>query len=197
LSPPAKILELGVGTGELALRLSDRGFSVIGVDVSPHMIKKAKKKILKYDADVKIYKGRIEKKIFGHRFDAVVSYGGPLFVKQNKKSIDILFYTICEEVEEIVRSIKNNLKDNGLFVCNIENTCKNPEIYKVGDLTYVRSEYNKSKSSSVIEHTLLKGSERILSERYLTKRYDISDICRMFGEECKYHVLNSIGILSP
>ena len=41
----AKILDLGCATGYLSLILAQKGFDVIGLDFSPRMIKKAKKKL--------------------------------------------------------------------------------------------------------------------------------------------------------
>ena len=43
--PGARILEIGCATGSLAIELAGRGFDVTGVDFSPLMISKAKKKI--------------------------------------------------------------------------------------------------------------------------------------------------------
>jgi 2-polyprenyl-6-hydroxyphenyl methylase/3-demethylubiquinone-9 3-methyltransferase len=39
--PPARILDVGCGTGELASRLSSRGFSVTGCDISARMLERA------------------------------------------------------------------------------------------------------------------------------------------------------------
>ena len=43
--PPARIVELGIGTGLVALPLTERGYTVLGVDVSPKMIAVAKDRI--------------------------------------------------------------------------------------------------------------------------------------------------------
>lgn len=37
-APPARILEMGVGSGRLALPLADEGFDVVGIDASPTML---------------------------------------------------------------------------------------------------------------------------------------------------------------
>jgi len=41
MTPGAKVLDAGVGTGRFALPLQDRGFDVVGVDVSVRMMEKA------------------------------------------------------------------------------------------------------------------------------------------------------------
>lgn len=48
----AKILDVACGTGNQSIAFARNGFSVIGIDLSPHMLKYAKKKIKqKYDLD--------------------------------------------------------------------------------------------------------------------------------------------------
>ena len=44
ISPPAVLLDLGCGTGEIALRLSRIGYQVIGVDLSEDMLSVAENK---------------------------------------------------------------------------------------------------------------------------------------------------------
>jgi SAM-dependent methyltransferase len=43
--PPARIVELGVGTGLVARPLTERGYDVLGVDLSPKMIAVARERI--------------------------------------------------------------------------------------------------------------------------------------------------------
>jgi SAM-dependent methyltransferase len=45
LVPPARVLEVGVGTGLVALPLTDLGHTVLGVDLSPKMIALARQRI--------------------------------------------------------------------------------------------------------------------------------------------------------
>jgi SAM-dependent methyltransferase len=44
-APPARIVELGVGTGLVALPLTERGYDVLGIDLSPKMIAIARERI--------------------------------------------------------------------------------------------------------------------------------------------------------
>jgi SAM-dependent methyltransferase len=43
--PPCRIVEFGVGTGLVALPLTERGYDVVGVDLSPRMIAVARERI--------------------------------------------------------------------------------------------------------------------------------------------------------
>ena len=46
------LLDVGVGTGRFATWLAERGFEVVGVDISREMLKKAKKKDFREDRDI-------------------------------------------------------------------------------------------------------------------------------------------------
>jgi len=71
---PCKALDIGCGTGDNALWLSQQGFRVMGVDASEIAIEKAKAKALKANARCAfwvrdILKGHVEGAPFGFAFD--------------------------------------------------------------------------------------------------------------------------------
>jgi SAM-dependent methyltransferase len=43
--PPARVADLGCGTGTLALLLTEEGYDVTGLDVSPEMVRRARAKV--------------------------------------------------------------------------------------------------------------------------------------------------------
>lgn len=70
LCPPGgKVLDLGVGTGKLALPLADRGFEVHGIEASEPMLAKLKEK----DPDGRVHAvhGDFTTDRTGHRFDVI------------------------------------------------------------------------------------------------------------------------------
>ncbi|HEY3949638.1 class I SAM-dependent methyltransferase [Phenylobacterium sp.] len=77
LAPPGgTILELGVGTGRLAIALAEKGFRVTGVDIAPAMLAQAQAKLAELPSHVA---GRIELKRgdmtaidLGRTFDLVI-----------------------------------------------------------------------------------------------------------------------------
>ena len=48
--PPARVADLGCGTGSLALLLAEQGFAVDGVDFSPAMVLRARRKTAQFPA---------------------------------------------------------------------------------------------------------------------------------------------------
>jgi SAM-dependent methyltransferase len=51
-APPALVADLGCGTGSLSVLLAERGHTVIGIDVSPRMIERARAKAARSGVDV-------------------------------------------------------------------------------------------------------------------------------------------------
>lgn len=56
LSPGAKIIEIGAGTGRYSIALAEMGYDVTAVELAPHNIKIMKKKV-KPQHNIKIYEG--------------------------------------------------------------------------------------------------------------------------------------------
>lgn len=71
------ILELGAGTGRIALALAQRGFTVTGVDLAPAMLAQAQAKRAKADpataGRVEFRRGDMTALALGRTFDAVIS----------------------------------------------------------------------------------------------------------------------------
>jgi SAM-dependent methyltransferase len=98
--PPARILDLGVGSGWTSEMLAYSGYSVLGLDISPEMIALSKRRItpnLDLQFEVHDYEESID---FG-LFDAVVIY-------------DALHHAIDES--KVIANVFHGLKPGGIFI---------------------------------------------------------------------------------
>ena len=58
-TPPARVIDLGCGTGRHVITLARRGFDVVGVDLSPFMIDVAREKLAREGLDAELVTGNI------------------------------------------------------------------------------------------------------------------------------------------
>ncbi|MGD6851764.1 MAG: class I SAM-dependent methyltransferase [Candidatus Bathyarchaeia archaeon] len=71
---PQKILDVGTGTGQVAMLLYELGHSVTGVDFSPRMMNLAKNKAEAAGADIRFFEGDVENLEFENEtFDCVTA----------------------------------------------------------------------------------------------------------------------------
>ncbi|MEH7380232.1 class I SAM-dependent methyltransferase [Bacillus sp. JJ1533] len=100
----SRILDVGCGTGQTSAYLAARyGAIVTGLDINPTMIKKAKKRMAKYQLPVEIIQGSIEKcPLEDRNFDFIISESVLSFVNKPKA------------LKEIIRLLKNG----GRFIAN-------------------------------------------------------------------------------
>lgn len=96
------ILDLGCGTGIHAHLLSQKGYSVVGVDRSQKMIESAKTRETNH---LKFLVGDITTFKLGKKFDVITS----LFHV-------ISYVTLNEDLEAFFVNISDHLNDNGLFI---------------------------------------------------------------------------------
>lgn len=125
LTKGKNVLELGIGTGSLAFELEKLGYTVEGIDHSPHMVEQAiakgfpKAKI--FISDAKSFK--LEKK-----FDTIISHAGPLRMDTDDQG-KLFFETYLateDEVSEALNIISLHLKIGGLFIMSIQTEPERP-----------------------------------------------------------------------
>lgn len=98
LEPPARILDLGCGVGFSMEILHNYGFDVIGIDINPYMIEKAREKNLK----VILGDFRDLTKYFSKKeFDAIVSISALQWIKTER------------DMRNSVKGMYEVLKENG------------------------------------------------------------------------------------
>lgn len=117
-------LDLGCGTGNMTLRLSDMGFDMIGVDASTEMLEVAREKaagegknILFLNQDMR------EFELYGT-------------VGLTVSTLDCINYvTDFDDLVEVFRHVNNYLDPGGIFIFDINSAYKLEHI--LGDNTYV------------------------------------------------------------
>lgn len=110
-----KIIDVGCGTGNHALRLSKMGYEVTGIDISPSMLKMAsekdKEKRVKFlQGDMRRLNRSVQK---GQKFDAAICLGYTFF-----------HLITDEDVRMFLNGLHSILRENGIFVFNARNAKK-------------------------------------------------------------------------
>jgi len=100
------ILDLGCGTGGHALLLSQRGYSVVGIDLSDEMLTEARRKSNEYS--LKFLKRDIRSLDLGRTFDAVIS----MFAV-------ISYMTSNHDLISSFRRARKHLNHGGLFIFDV------------------------------------------------------------------------------
>jgi tRNA (cmo5U34)-methyltransferase len=75
MHPPHRVLDLGLGTGTTALRLLEAfpAVKVVGVDVSPEMLARARQRLARHRARVQLRRADIANPELDGAYDAIVS----------------------------------------------------------------------------------------------------------------------------
>lgn len=99
------ILDVGCGTGEHSIRFAERGYNVVGIDLSDVMIKQAKRKIKGRSLPVQFFTQDMRNFSLKKKFDAVLCLFGTFG-----------YCTRDNEITEALRKIRDHLKPQGLFI---------------------------------------------------------------------------------
>lgn len=93
-----KVLDAGGGTGNWSVFLAQQGFEVTLLDISPDLLKIARKKFEDYDLPVKVMEGDIENTAFNEQeFDLIFAEGGVISLTPDPEKM----------MEELKRITKN------------------------------------------------------------------------------------------
>ena len=102
------VLDFTCGTGAQTLYLAKHGYNVIGIDISPAMLKIAKQKAKEAKLKVRFYKGDMRSSEFG-TFNAVITI------------FNAIGHLSKPEFEKTIRNVGSNLKKDGLYIFDIFN----------------------------------------------------------------------------
>jgi len=98
------VLEVGVGTGRLAIKVAPQCQGFVGIDISPKTVDRARKNLSLY-RNVKLICGDFTSYLFTERFDVI--YSSLTFMHINNKL-------------SAIQKIASLLNDEGLFVLSID-----------------------------------------------------------------------------
>jgi len=117
-----EILELGCGTGRVALALAKEGFRVTGLDLSQQMLDVFNKKLEKESSNqseltkrVNIIHGNMADFSIGRKFTLITA---PFRAFQA--------VTAQEDIENTLSCVREHLTDNGIFILNVFNPYADP-----------------------------------------------------------------------
>ncbi|KIQ94754.1 Glycine/sarcosine N-methyltransferase [Anoxybacillus thermarum] len=170
-----RMLDLGCGTGELALRLAEKGFDVTGVDVSEQMLAIAQMKAQERGVDLSFFQQ--DMRDFGpfEPFDTIVIF------------CDSLNYLLQEEdVVATFSRVYDQLKSGGLFLFDVHSLFKIENVFlqhgtfasNDDQVSYIWNCYPGSWPHSV-EHELTffvrldEGVYERVDEMHVQRTYDV------------------------
>ncbi len=121
---PRSIIDLGCGTGSVAVLLAREGYSVTGIDISSDMLAIAQNKAIENGADILFLNQSMTELAVPERVDCVIS------------SLDCINYlTSLDEIKCVFSRVYDTLKPNGIFIFDINSEYKLSNI--LGNNTFV------------------------------------------------------------
>lgn len=113
------VLELGCGTGELAIRMAKKGINICATDLSEEMLTVAREKALAHHLFLNVKRVDMSDFLTTEPVDLVLCL------------CDSINYLIEEEnVIKTFQNVYNSLKDNGIFIFDIDSLYKMNTILK-------------------------------------------------------------------
>ncbi len=101
-----KIIDVGCGTGRHCIELTQRGYSVIGIDLSASMLQKAKEKTERKNLHIDFFRYDARKLPFVSEFDVAIMMCEGAFPLMETDEMNY----------EILKNVAKSLKKNGKFI---------------------------------------------------------------------------------
>ncbi|TYR82344.1 class I SAM-dependent methyltransferase [Priestia megaterium] len=120
------VLDLGCGTGEIAIRLAKEGYSVVGVDLSDDMLMVANEKAKKEGISLSLYEQNMAELELMTQFDCVVIFCDSLNYLQTD-----------EEVKQTLTRVYEHLKPGGLLLFDVHSVHKVKDVFGNNSFSYV------------------------------------------------------------
>jgi len=177
------VLDLGCGTGSISVALTQRGYKVTGIDISPEMLTQAEQKARVAGANIPFYQQDIRDLELDFQPDTVIA------------TFDTLNYILNEQdLRSVFGGIYRKLRENGLLIFDLNTDYKLVEVlgentftYNTENLVYIweNSYDNKSKicQMDLSFFALEEKSGKYLrfDETHLEKAYDEKEIIELLA----------------
>ncbi|RCX18332.1 methyltransferase family protein [Anaerobacterium chartisolvens] len=197
---PSLVLDLGCGTGNFCIEMAQKGFDMIGIDISPDMLSCAREKSIKKGLDNILYLNQDMRdfELYG-TVDAIVCLMD-----------SVNYITAKNDVKKIFKLVANYLNPEGLFIFDINSCYKLKDIlgnnlyYDIGDdAAYIwQNSYEAKKRQCIFDLTffirrgeLFEKCEEVHSQR----AYSVSEIESMlsFGGLKTVSIFDSLTFNPP
>ncbi|WP_010678198.1 class I SAM-dependent DNA methyltransferase [Bacillus timonensis] len=181
-----RVLDIGCGTGEIAIRLAKEGYEVVGVDLSDDMLAVANNKAMEAGVKVDFYKQNMVDISGFDPFDIVVIFCDSLNYLQTE-----------EEVRKTFQNVVQLLRKDGLFLFDVHSVYKMDSIFMDGPFVSSEEEVSfiwncfEGKHPHSIEHELSFFVKNDHNEDYI--RFDEFHEQRTFPTEVYQSWLEETG----
>ena len=129
IKPGEKILEVGCGTGNLALKIKERGAEVIGLDNCKEVLDIYRKK----DPNAKVILADLREKLpFPDNYFDKIASNNTLYIIQKEKQLATLkeLYRILKPGEKIVlANLKKGWKSGKIYIRGVKDNLKKEGVY--------------------------------------------------------------------
>ncbi len=180
-----RVLEVGVGTGNIAIPLAKQGFDVDGIDPSQPMLNVARGKIAKEGLQIGLYLQDSSELNLPSKYDAVLSHGGvPVYIMGEEDLIFESYLPTLEENSDALQNVFEHLNEQGLFIVNIQKEHDKRRTLKLGDGLSYSSFVEYSGDFIRKTHIVKRDGEILMTQTFDIRRFDkrrTDDLLKQIG----------------
>ena len=183
-TPRSHLLEIGIGTGSMAIPLVQKGYSLVGVDYSEPMLAKAKKNIAEANVNIPLIHASVEDMQIEEQFDGAFSNGGPwVFIEKGGEVFFESELPSKEADEKALRNVANLLKPGAVLAVNVQPAeVEGVEETDLGEGFVYKNTKRQSACGQFMEksHFLFKGGKTVMNQTFKQWPIPLDNILPIF-----------------